>query len=74
MAQQLLAPVDVNDLMSASLISPVSPDGTRRLHKRRLHGSSDEENSHIPLMSISSPDAATSNAFLTIPDVLISRC
>ncbi|KAG7143430.1 hypothetical protein HYQ45_000394 [Verticillium longisporum] len=69
---RIFAELDVEDLQSRGLAGPPTPDGTRRVHKRRLNRSSDEENAAIPLsISLQSPAAPT--AFSTIPDLLISR-
>lgn len=71
-ASPILAELDVQNLQSYGLVSHARPDGTRRLHKRRLTPSSDEENFRIPLdISLESP--AADDAFATIPDVLISH-
>ncbi|OAR02467.1 hypothetical protein LLEC1_00942 [Akanthomyces lecanii] len=51
---------------------PVVPDGTFRLHRRRLNRSSDEENQHIPLnVPLASSEAKT--AFASIPANIISK-
>ncbi|KAM0275913.1 hypothetical protein ACHAQH_007300 [Verticillium albo-atrum] len=69
---RILADLDVQHLQSRGLVGPLGADGTRRVHKRRLNRSSDEENSAIPLnISLQSPEAPT--AFTPIPDLLISR-
>jgi hypothetical protein len=69
----VLAPADAEDLVATGLASPASSNGTRRVHKRRLNRSSDEENSHLPLTPVSSlsstPDFET---YVTIPETLVS--
>ena len=68
----IIAPLDNAQLQSQGLISPPNDLGQRRMHKRRLNRSSDEEHDNIPLnVSFRSPD--TQGAFMTIPDQLISR-
>ncbi|CAH0045420.1 unnamed protein product [Clonostachys solani] len=68
----ILSPLDVERLQSQGLLGRRSEKGTRRLHKRRLNRSSDEENKDIPLnVHVETP--ASANAFATIPDQLISR-
>ncbi|KAK3370740.1 hypothetical protein B0T24DRAFT_299030 [Lasiosphaeria ovina] len=65
----ILAPLDFEDLKAKGLVSPESTAGFRRIHKRRLNRSSDEEHRNISFdVSLES-----SVAFSTIPDVLISR-
>ncbi|KAK0738225.1 hypothetical protein B0T18DRAFT_394548 [Schizothecium vesticola] len=49
--------------------SPHSPPGTRQIHKRRLNSSSDDEYGYLPL----SPPESSPDAYVTIPDILISR-
>lgn len=66
----LLAPLDRNQLMSVGLAGPADANGMRRIHKRRLNRSSDEENAHMPLVPISTPQAA--DWFVDVPDELIS--
>ncbi|KAI1380811.1 hypothetical protein F4677DRAFT_404690 [Hypoxylon crocopeplum] len=69
----ILSQADIESLLGSGLVSPSSPNGTRRIHKRRLNRSSDEENSHLPLSPVSmASSASTSNMFSTIPEVLIS--
>jgi hypothetical protein len=69
----ILASADVEDLSSAGLVSPTSSNGTRRIHKRRLNRSSDEENSHLPLTPISSTTSSSvTEMYVTIPELLIS--
>lgn len=67
----VFSPLDTVMLVAAGLASPVDINGTRRIHKRRLNRSSDEDHKHISLASISSTEAAT--AFVDIPDDLISH-
>ncbi|KAF2010919.1 hypothetical protein BU24DRAFT_466674 [Aaosphaeria arxii CBS 175.79] len=69
----VLASADAEDLSAAGLISPVSENGTRLVHRRRLGRYSDEENSHLPLTPISStPSSSVTEMYVTIPEVLIS--
>ncbi|KAF4466354.1 hypothetical protein FALBO_6803 [Fusarium albosuccineum] len=65
----ILAPLDIAHLTSQGLVGPVDDGGTRRLHKRRLNRSSDEEHGHIPLQATVHSHL---DAFATIPDQLIS--
>lgn len=73
MAGQILFPHDADDLVTTGLASPVLSDGTRRIHRRLLNRLSDAENSHLPLTPVSSPEAATLDAYATVPEVIISR-
>ncbi|KAN0073471.1 hypothetical protein V8E54_008691 [Elaphomyces granulatus] len=69
----VLAPDDAEDLVAIGLASPASSNGTRRVHKRRLNRSSDEENSHLPLTPISpGPSTPDPEKYATIPDTLVS--
>lgn len=69
----VLASADVEELFAAGLISPSTSNGTRRVHKRRLNRSSDEEYSHVPLTPISSTSSSSvTETYVTIPEVLIS--
>jgi hypothetical protein len=69
----VLASADVEDLAAAGLISPPSSNGTRRVHKRRLNRSSDEENSHVLLTPISSTSSSSvTEMYATIPEFLVS--
>lgn len=45
----ILTPDDAVNLQASGLASPPLYDGTRRIHKRRLNRSSDEEEQHLPL-------------------------
>ncbi|KAI3316584.1 hypothetical protein HD806DRAFT_517201 [Xylariaceae sp. AK1471] len=73
-SSQILAPLDAADLERHGLLSPPNSSGSRRIHKRRLNSSSDEEHHEISLdVSVSSNDASASGAFAVIPEVLISR-
>ncbi|KAK0708417.1 hypothetical protein B0H67DRAFT_603407 [Lasiosphaeris hirsuta] len=65
----ILAPLDAASLQAQGLLLARSAAGSRRIHKRRLNRSSDEEHRSIPLVTPPEPLAA----FVTIPDVLISR-
>jgi hypothetical protein len=67
----VLAPLDKANLINCGLASPITPDGTQHVHKRRLNRSSDEENAHIPLVPFSAPDST--DAFSEIPADLISE-
>ncbi|CAI7608310.1 unnamed protein product [Penicillium glandicola] len=64
----ILAPDDTIILEESGLVSPPLSDGTRRIHKRRLTRSSDEEGLHLPL----SPASIASDSFVSIPEHLIS--
>ncbi|KAF4982964.1 hypothetical protein FZEAL_1534 [Fusarium zealandicum] len=68
----LLAPLDVSQLMSQGLVGPLDASGTRRIHKRRLTRSSDEEHRNLSLNAPAQP-SATGDMFATIPDQLVSR-
>jgi hypothetical protein len=69
----VLASSDELDLIAAGLASPVGPDGTRSIHKRRLNRSSDEEYFHLPFSPISSASSASSaELYVTIPETLVS--
>ena len=68
----IIAPLDATNLQAQGLLRQSSSFGSRRLHKRRLNRSSDEEHYHIPLQ-ISQSSSAMQNAFVTIPEALISR-
>ena len=69
----VLASADVEDLSSTGLISPPSSDGTRRVHKRRLNRSSDDDNSHLPLTPISpTSSSSVTEMYATIPELLVS--
>ncbi|KXG50745.1 uncharacterized protein PGRI_045120 [Penicillium griseofulvum] len=76
----ILAPDDAVILQESGLISPLLPDGTRRIHKRRLNRSSDEEEEHLSLSPFSlssvsqSPvwSTSSSESFVSIPEHLIS--
>ncbi|KAK3346948.1 hypothetical protein B0T25DRAFT_291512 [Lasiosphaeria hispida] len=65
----ILAPLDTANLQAQGLLLVGSAAGSRRIHKRRLNRSSDEEHRDIPL--VTPPESSA--AFVTIPDVLISR-
>jgi hypothetical protein len=68
--ETILTPDDAATLQESGLASLPMSDGTRRLHKRRLNRSSDEEEQHLPL----SPESLASSAdsFVSIPEHLIS--
>ncbi|CAG8391456.1 unnamed protein product [Penicillium salamii] len=66
----VLAPGDAATLQDSGLASHPHSDGTRRIHKRRLNPSSDEEESHLPLTPISMDSG--SDCFVSIPEHLTS--
>ncbi len=68
----IIAPLDATNLQAQGLLRQSSSSGSRRLHKRRLNRSSDEEHYHIPLQ-IPQSSSAMEDAFVTIPKALISR-
>ncbi|KAL8313232.1 hypothetical protein RB593_007429 [Gaeumannomyces tritici] len=68
----VLAAADAAALQTAGLLRPGSHTGFRRLHKRRLNSSSDEEYAQIPL-DIGPESFAVSAAFADIPVALFSR-
>lgn len=69
----VFTPADVEILSATGLISPPSSNGTRRVHKRRLHRFSDEENSHLPLTPLSQTSSSSVTAlYATVPDILVS--
>jgi hypothetical protein len=69
----VLSPADVEVPVSTGLLSPLSSDATRRIHKPRLNRWSDEENLHLPLTSISSVSSTSaSEMYATIPETLVS--
>jgi hypothetical protein len=67
----VLGPLDEADLMNSGLTGPITPSGTRRLHKQRLGPYSDKEYADVPLVSISVPDSH--DAFSEIPANLVSE-
>ncbi|KAH7137266.1 hypothetical protein B0J13DRAFT_625044 [Dactylonectria estremocensis] len=71
-SNRIITPLDARDLARQGLISNRNENGTRQMHKRRLNRSSDEENHNISL-NVPLQSAAAINAFVTIPDELISR-
>lgn len=56
--------------METGLAGPPRSDGTIRLHRSRINGSSDEENADLPLTPVS--PTSSDLHFITIPDTLIS--
>jgi hypothetical protein len=68
----ILGSRDVEELSISGLLMPAEGEGMRRLHKRRAHRSSDEENQDIPL-DVRAFDNVIAGAFVTIPDILISK-
>ncbi|KAK0724113.1 hypothetical protein B0H67DRAFT_631998 [Lasiosphaeris hirsuta] len=68
----ILAPLDVSNLQAEGLLRQGTSVGSRRLHKRRLNRSSDEEHHGIPL-EIPQNELAMQDAFATIPIYLISQ-
>jgi hypothetical protein len=70
-SNSILGEVDVAILLNQGLLGPGRSNGSRRIHKRRLNRSSDEEYEEIPLdVSLNSPSAV--DAFATIPITLVS--
>ncbi|CDM37174.1 hypothetical protein DTO013E5_9484 [Penicillium roqueforti] len=70
MQTNILVPDDAVTLQNSGLVSSPSSDGTRRIHKRRLNRSSDEEEQHLPLTPVSI--SSSSDSFVSIPDHLVS--
>ncbi|KAI0381512.1 hypothetical protein F5Y04DRAFT_280590 [Hypomontagnella monticulosa] len=70
----ILSPFDIADLEASGLVTPVLPDGTRQLHRRRLNATSDAEYANLPLtpISLESP-AQDSSLFATIPVLFESQ-
>ena len=66
----ILVPDDAITLQNSGLVSPPLSDGTRRIHKRRLYRSSDEEEHHLPLTPVST--SSSSDSFVSVPDHLVS--
>lgn len=62
---------DKQALRSAGLLGSVSSDGMQLLHKRRLNKYSEEDNAHIPLISIREP--MLKDEFIRIPQYLASE-
>ncbi|KAJ9130489.1 hypothetical protein NKR19_g9879 [Coniochaeta hoffmannii] len=69
----LLAPIDADVLLSKGLAGPVTRTGVRRLHKRRLDSSSEEENATIPLCDVMGPDADIYMAYAELPADIFSE-
>jgi hypothetical protein len=68
----ILAPLDRVNLATQGLLGPGNSVGFRRIHKRRLNRSSDEEHREVSLdITVGSP--AADNAFALIPVALVSR-
>ncbi|KAL2757826.1 hypothetical protein ACRALDRAFT_1068321 [Sodiomyces alcalophilus JCM 7366] len=67
----ILSPIDLENLRAQGLVGPVEPNGTRRIHKRRLGRFSDLEYSHIPLSDVSSPEPQDSS--ISVPEDIISQ-
>ncbi|CAI7569245.1 unnamed protein product [Penicillium discolor] len=70
MSTAVFSPGDAEALQESGLASPPCSDGTRRIHKRRLNRSSDEEENHLPLTPVSMD--ASSDCFVSIPEDLVS--
>ncbi|OQD98083.1 hypothetical protein PENSOL_c010G06911 [Penicillium solitum] len=70
MSTAVFSPCDAEALEESGLASPPCSDGTRRIHKRRLNRSSDEEENHLPLTPVSMD--ASSDCFVSIPEDLVS--
>ncbi|KAJ5202181.1 hypothetical protein N7449_004260 [Penicillium cf. viridicatum] len=70
MRTNILVPDDAVTLQNSGLVSSPLSDGTRRIHKRRLNRSSDEEEQHLPLTPVSI--SSSSDSFVSIPDHLVS--
>jgi hypothetical protein len=70
MRTNILVPDDAVTLQNSGLLSSPLSDGTRRIHKRRLNRSSDEEEQHLPLTPVSI--SSSSDSFVSIPDHLVS--
>lgn len=70
--QRILGELDAVNLQNQGRLSPNDSRGTRRLHRRYLNRSSDEENQHIPL-DVPMQSAAANEAFVSIPEHLISQ-
>ncbi|KAL6818446.1 hypothetical protein GGI42DRAFT_310010 [Trichoderma sp. SZMC 28013] len=71
----IISTIDAETLVNQGLLSPANSDGVRRIHKRRLNRSSDEENQHLPLSpvsTISSSSQSDSDLYTTIPEELVS--
>ncbi|GAO14397.1 hypothetical protein UVI_02055210 [Ustilaginoidea virens] len=65
-----LASRDHQDLINNGLATPAAPDGTVRIHKRRLHQWADAEYAHLPLSP--TPPESSEDHFTTIPAARIS--
>lgn len=70
MRTNILVPDDAATLKSSGLVSSPLSDGTRRIHKRHLNRSSDEEEQHLPLIPVSI--SSSSDSFVSIPGHLVS--
>ncbi|KAJ5961122.1 uncharacterized protein N7479_008272 [Penicillium vulpinum] len=70
MRTKILVPDDAVTLQNSGLASSPLSDGTRRIHKRRLNQSSDEEEQHLPLTPVLI--SSSSDSFVSIPDHLVS--
>ncbi|RSM20072.1 hypothetical protein CDV31_001151 [Fusarium ambrosium] len=68
----VFAPLDVAQLMGQGLAGFPDLSGKRKVHKRRLNRSSDEEHSHLPL-DVSLQSQSADDIFASIPDQLISH-
>lgn len=68
----ILGELDAQNLQNLGLLDSSQKDGSKRIHRRRLNGSSENEYGDIPLhVDPNSSDGAT--AFATIPNTMISH-
>ncbi|KAJ5699594.1 hypothetical protein N7536_002607 [Penicillium majusculum] len=65
MRTNILVPDDAATLKNSGLVSSPLSDGTRRIHKRRLNRSSDEEEHHLPLTPVSISSSSGSFEYWT---------
>lgn len=68
----ILAPLDAAQLMGQGLAGLPDSSGKRKIHKRRLNRSSDEEHRRLPL-DVSLQSQSADDIFASIPDQLISH-
>ncbi|KAJ5375038.1 hypothetical protein N7517_007044 [Penicillium concentricum] len=66
----ILAPNDAVILQESRFVGPPLSDRTRRIHKRRLNRSSDQEEQHLSLSPVSS--TSRFDPFVGMPEHLIS--
>ncbi|KAL7935505.1 hypothetical protein V8C35DRAFT_279233 [Trichoderma chlorosporum] len=70
----IISTIDEESLMNQGLLGPVDPDGTRRIHRRRLTWFSDAENQHLPLTPLSEASSQSDpDLYAVIPAELISQ-